>query len=109
MSEYLPGARSSPAAYYDPGIYDALGRSLAESLEMVSEGHAWEINFLIKMVDLNLDQQLGLSPSHWIWFDAYSATPSDARASREALLEKLLHAIRTLNFHELIEREEDEE
>jgi hypothetical protein len=82
---YIQWVLSSPADS-DTSSYDTLGSDVTAAVEPVSGDNIWSLTILGKYVDLKLDHEYGLVPSHWIWFDAFAATPNGARSSREALI-----------------------
>jgi hypothetical protein len=91
---YIQWVLSSPADT-DTSSYDTLARDVAGAVELRSGDNIWSLTILGKYVDFKLGHQYGLVPSHWIWFDAFAATPKGARFSREALIAALATAITT--------------
>jgi hypothetical protein len=96
---YIQWVLRSPGVV-DTDQYESLAETLARSLETLSEGHTWQCSFLIKPVNLKLDD-VGLVPSHWIWFDALSGSSPSARKSRERLLGSLHQTASTMDLRSI--------
>lgn len=66
-----------------PDDYVRYAEAVAELMEEESNDYVWHLNFLLTLVQFNLDEYNDIAASILIWFDAFGHTESEARLERE--------------------------
>jgi len=76
-----------------PEDYRRFAEEIASAMQKRSSGNRWELTFVLKGVELHLDDFGKIAPSVWIWFDARAAKPEAALQARENLIDCLTEAL----------------
>jgi hypothetical protein len=69
-----------------PEDYTRFASGVAETLKMKCERHQWQVHFLLKPVQFNLDNFNNMTGSLWIWFHVFSDSAESSLTSREVLI-----------------------